>query len=148
MLKKNLTYENFDGETVTKTCWFHLSVPEWTRMEAAYSGGLQEHFKQLVEAGDNKKMVEEFENLIFKSYGERDGDRFAKSDEISLAFSQSLAYEALFMELVTDLKKVEAFILGVLPKELADQYRANNPQDKPTGPPPTPSIAPPSPPTP
>ena len=61
--------------------------------------------------------------LILKSYGEKslDGKSFIKVDSegrpLSIAFSQTAAYDALFMELATDADKAAAFVNGILPKK-------------------------------
>jgi hypothetical protein len=60
------------------------------------------------------------------SYGEKslDGVRFIKSPELSLAFSQTDAYNKLFMELMSDGSAAAAFINSVIPEEVAQRMAA------------------------
>ncbi len=58
---------------------------------------------------------------ILLSYGEKsaDGKRFIKSDESREAFSQTAAFDTLFMELATEDEAASNFIKGILPKDLS-----------------------------
>ena len=40
MLKRNITYEDFDGNTVTEAFYFNLSKAELMEMEFTRAGGL------------------------------------------------------------------------------------------------------------
>ena len=46
-----------------------------------------------------------------------DGKRFMKSDQLREEFSQTAAYDALFMELATNDDAAATFIKGVVPKD-------------------------------
>ena len=64
--------------------------------------------------------MREFKKLILMSYGEKsaDGKRFIKSKELSEAFSQSEAYNKIFMEIVTDSKAAAEFANGIMPSQV------------------------------
>lgn len=121
MLKKEISYENFDGETITETFYFNISKPEIIELEVGYEGGFGRMMERIVEAEDTKQLIHEFKRIILMAYGKKsdDGKRFIKSDELREEFEQSAAYNHLFMELATDDKAAAAFIQGVLPKDLA-----------------------------
>lgn len=123
MLKRNITYENFDGEEVTDVFYFNISEPELVELEVRYERGLERFIEQIVEAKDNKTLVGLFKEIILMAYGEKseDGKRFIKSDEISEAFSQTNAFNALFMEFITDEQAAADFIIGVVPKSLSEK---------------------------
>ncbi len=122
MLKREISYENFDGEQVTETIYFNISKPEIIELEVEYEGGFGKMMERIVEAEDAKQLIHEFKRIVLLSYGKKseDGKRFIKSDELREEFSQSAAYNELFMELATDDKAAAAFIKGILPKDLAD----------------------------
>ena len=63
-----------------------------------------------------------FKELILKSYGEKtpDGKRFIKSKEISEAFSQTGAYEKLYMMIMRDTELAIEFTNGIMPKAVRD----------------------------
>jgi hypothetical protein len=48
-----------------------------------------------------------------------DGKRFIKNDQLREEFTQTAAYDALFMELATDEDAAANFIQGILPKDMS-----------------------------
>jgi hypothetical protein len=149
MLKRKITFEDFDGNPVTEEFYFNLTKSEIIELEVDYEGGLEATLKRIIANNDAKNLIKEFKRLVLLSYGVKseDGKRFVKSDELRLGFSQTNAYDALFMELATNAEKAAEFVNGVMPRDLAALAAAQTPQDKPTGPPPSP-LSPPAPPTP
>lgn len=123
MLKRDITYEDFDGEQVTETFYFNLTKSEIIELEVSYKEGLQAALLRIVKAQDNKTLIAEFKKIVLLAYGERseDGKRFIKNDEIREAFSQTAAYDALFMELATSDDAAATFIKGVVPKDFAKE---------------------------
>ena len=117
MLVKTITYTDFNGETITEDFYFNLSKSELIEMQVSEDGGYGEMLDRISKSKDGKNLVKEFKNLILKSYGEKsaDGKRFVKSNEISTAFSQTNAYNDLFMELSTNDEEAVKFINGVMP---------------------------------
>lgn len=118
MLKKTMTYNDFDGKERTEEFFFNLSKAEVLEMEMGTTGGLAEKLKRIVAAQDSKEIIETFKVIILKAYGEKspDGRRFIKSPEISEAFSQTEAYSDLFMELATSGKSAAEFINAIIPQ--------------------------------
>jgi hypothetical protein len=141
MLKRTITFKDFDENEVTEVHYFNISNSELIELNVGYEGGAEGFFMRLVESGDGKNIIEEFKKLILFAYGKRseDGRRFIKNDEIRTEFSQTLAFDALFMDLATNLDSAAQFVNGVIPKDLAAKVKAMTPQDKPTGPPMPPS---------
>lgn len=133
MLKKTITYENFNGETVSEDFYFHLSKAELVELEMSHQGGLSEALKRIVAAEDSKSIVTEFKNIIMSSYGKRsdDGRRFIKNQALREEFESTEAYSALFMELVTDTDAAINFINGIVPAGLAEEAAEVVRTDKP-----------------
>jgi hypothetical protein len=119
MLKKTITYEDFDGNQRTEDFYFNLNRSEMIEMDLSTPGGYEKQVNKIIAEQNHAKLVEYFKEMILKSYGEKDleGKRFVKSDTISLAFSQTNAYDQLFIELATDANAAADFINGVLPKD-------------------------------
>lgn len=117
MLKKTITYTDYNGSERTEDFYFNLTKAEVVEMEMSTTGGLAEMIKKIVAAQDAPSIIAIFKKLILKAYGEKspDGKRFIKSDEISIAFSQTEAYSQLFMELATDADKAAEFVNGITP---------------------------------
>lgn len=123
MLKKTITCKNFNGVETTEDYWFNLTESEILEMQLGTAGGLDESIKQIVAGMDLPSMVKFFKDFVLKSYGVKspDGKRFIKNDEIREAFSQTNAYNKLFMELAFDDVAAAEFINGVIPKDVADK---------------------------
>ena len=117
MLKKTLTYTDFDGNERTEDFYFNLTEAEITNMQLTTEGGMQAYLKKIIESKDQKKLIETFEEIVRKAYGEKspDGRRFNKSPEITEAFTQTQAYSDIYMELVMDDIAAAEFVNGVLP---------------------------------
>lgn len=118
MLKKTITYVDYDGNERTEDFYFNLSKAEIAEMELSAEGGLTKLIERIVAAQDGKKIVEIFKDLILRAYGEKspDGKRFIKSPELRDAFAQTEAYSELFMELATNADASTAFVNGIIPQ--------------------------------
>lgn len=127
MLKKTITYTDYNGVERTEDFYFNLSKAELMEMELSTTGGLAESIKRVVDAKDAPAIIKVFKDLVLKAYGEKtpDGKRFVKSDEIAEAFSQTEAYSILFMELATDADAAAKFVNGIVPADMAAQAAAS-----------------------
>lgn len=121
MLKKTITYTDYNGLERTENFYFNLSKAEIMEMELSTSGGLVEMLNKIVAAKDGPAIVKVFKDLVLKAYGVKsdDGRRFIKSPELSAEFAQTEAYSILFMELATDDKKGAEFVNGIVPADMA-----------------------------
>lgn len=121
MLKKTMTYTDFDGNERTEDFYFNLTKAEIMEMDLVAEGGLERTIEKISKAQDGKRLVALFKDLVIKSYGEKslDGKRFIKNDEIQTAFAQTNAYSDLFMELATDENAAAAFVNGIIPADLS-----------------------------
>lgn len=119
MVKKTITYTDYNGVERTEEFIFNLSEAELLEMEMSTTGGLSAALKRIVDANDTASLIREFKNILFKAYGEKsaDGKRFVKSKAISEAFSQTEAYSKLFMELATDAEAATTFVNGLIPNK-------------------------------
>ena len=123
MIKKTITYMDYNQVERTEDFYFNLSKAEVMEMEMSTSGGLAEMITRIVADQDQPAIIKIFKDLILKAYGEKspDGKRFVKSEELSTAFSQTEAYSQLFMELATDAEAASAFVNGIVPADMAKQ---------------------------
>lgn len=125
MLKKTITYTDYNGQERVEVFHFNLNSVELTEMELSNDGGYSEKLKEIVDANDGPGIIKVFKELILKSYGEKseDGKRFIKSEKLSEAFSQTEAYSELFMELATDADAGTAFVNGIIPANLESKIK-------------------------
>ena len=125
MLAKKITYADYDGHKRTETFYFNLTKSEITELQLTYPGGYAEYIEKVVESGDAPELMKMFKDIIRRSYGEKtdDGKRLVKSDELSRAFMETLAYDELFMELCHDADYALKFVAGIMPDFGDDKER-------------------------
>ena len=118
MLKKTVTYTDYNGSERTEDFYFNLTKAEIMEMELTTVGGLSAMIEKIVAAKDGPTIIKTFKDLVLKAYGEKsaDGRRFIKSPEIAEAFSQTEAYSQIFMELATDDEAPAKFVNGIIPE--------------------------------
>lgn len=117
MLKKDITYVDYNGITRTETFYFNLTPIEVAELEVSETGGFYNLVQKLISEQDQGALLKAFKSLILKAYGIKslDGKYIEKSEAISTKFSQSEAYVTLFMELGSSSEAVEAFVKGIMP---------------------------------
>ncbi len=120
MIPKTYTYTDYDGVERTETFYFHMEKAEILKMEMGVYGGMKKLLEKIIAEKDSKRLYEQFESLVQKSYGVKspDGRRFIKNDEVLQDFIQSPAYSMLIMELVTDPDKAAEFTNGIMPRDM------------------------------
>lgn len=120
MLKKTITYTDYNGDTVTEDFYFNLSKVELMDMQLSEEGGFDNLIKKIADSKDPAKMIALFKLVLLKSYGKKteDGKRFVKNDALTEAFMQTEAYSELFMEIATNEEAATNFIKGIMPADL------------------------------
>lgn len=118
MVKKTLTYTDYNGTKRTEDFYFNLSKAEMAEMEMSVNGGLSDMLTNIVNAHDMPSIIKIFKEILLKTYGVKTPDgRFEKSEELSKKFSETAAYSDLFMLLATDAKEAAHFINNVVPDD-------------------------------
>jgi hypothetical protein len=120
MLKKTITYTDYNNEERTEDFYFNLSKAELLEMELSVQGGLSETIKRIVDAKDVPALIKLFKELVLKAYGVKslDGKRIIKTEELSTEFSQTEAYSQLFVSLAMDADEASVFVNGIVPADV------------------------------
>lgn len=135
MLKKSITYTNYDGAEEKIDAYFNLTKTECVDLNLEYEedGGLIGRIKKLmVEREDGemprKPAVDFIKLLIDRSYGVRpkdDPSLFLKEDDNGKPyykkFKQSAAYDAYVYALLSGEESLEEFAENVLPQVTPEQ---------------------------
>lgn len=123
MLKKTITYNDYDGMERTEDFWFNLSKTELTKLDAELPGGVLGVLRKIIDKKDRKALVDFIETLILRSYGEKtlDGKRFVKTPDMAEEFMQTPAYDELFMSILSDTDSQTSFINGIIPQSMAKE---------------------------
>ena len=134
MLKKTITYTDFDGNTRTEDHYFNLTQTELVEItlnmpdgmsESDVAGNNEQAALRIIDRLGGDGVSSFIKELILKSYGIKssDGKRFEKSDKISKEFSETLAFDQMFMEMMQNDKAASDFITAVIPADLAATAR-------------------------
>jgi hypothetical protein len=123
MFKKTIKYTNFAGEEVEKDFYFHLSKNDLMRM--AVDGSFQDRIKSIMSSKDNKRILEEFEDILRACAGVRspDGERFIKDAAAQSELFDSPAYDELLFELLQNPVMATEFIGNLLPKKMQEDLK-------------------------
>lgn len=140
MLKKTVTYVDFNDNERTETLYFHLTQTELVEMAMEMPDGVSDAVgtdpskvdegaaAKLMDTLGGKGILDFIKKLLLKSYGVKseDGRRFEKSEELSKEFSQTLAFDAIIMELMSNEEAATNFVMAVIPKNAADKIATGN----------------------
>lgn len=138
MITRTIPYTDYDGNARKEKFYFNLTQFEATEIAMEMPDGIIEDLNEgeddnkataihLVEKLGNKGVLEFIKKIVLKSYGVKspDGRRFIKSEQLSTEFSQTPAFSAFMMRLMSDDNEASSFINGVIPAELAAQIQSN-----------------------
>jgi len=123
VIKKPITYTDFDGKTVTNNFYFNFTKAEIISI-LAKDQNVIERFQKAMKSGVPSDYIEPFEWIVSKAFGVRRNDLFLKTDDDARAFLTSEPYSELFTELLTDAEKAIEFFNGVFPKDMIDEANA------------------------
>lgn len=130
MIKKTITYTDFDGNELTEDFFFHLSKAELAVMDIEENGTLQQKLEAIARSNDGKQIMAMFNDILGRAYGVKsaDGKRLIKSPSLFEEFKQTEAYSVLFMELISDASYAATFINGIVPADLSEGSVPGRPQ--------------------
>ena len=124
MLKKTITYTDWNDEERTEDFYFNLTRVEIYELEYGVEPGtsLTEVLNALIKSRDYGQLIGTIKKVILTAYGEKsaDGKRFMKSDDIRRSFEENPAFDELYMSLVSDPTKIVEFIIGIMPSSVRD----------------------------
>lgn len=125
MFRKIITFENLDGETVSKEFYFHLSKTELLSMSGE-GDEMIARIKRIIDTKDIRAIVQEFRELVKLSVGVRseDGSQFLKTPEAQSQLLDSPAFDELLMELCTNAGASAEFVNNLIPKKMQDELQA------------------------
>lgn len=122
MLKKTITYKDYNNQEVTEDFYFNLNQDEVIEMQMSHEDGLGEHLKAIVASGEGAKVYQEFKKIILMAYGVKspDGRRFVKNEQVTQDFLATRACSDLIVQLITNPDQMAEFVQGIVPEGLED----------------------------
>lgn len=140
MIKRVITYKDFDGKERIEDAYFNLTKSEMIEFALDLPENVSDTVREKPETMDvdktalklsdmlGKKGVYNFiKDLVLKSYGVRkdEGRRFAKLDDngrpLWIEFSQTMAYETIMEEFRTNDIEAAKFIQALIPGDVTDK---------------------------
>lgn len=117
MIKKTVTYMDYDGNSQTDVLYFNLTKAELGKLQMKMDGKFIDHLQLLIEKKHIEALYDFFYNLLLDSYGEKDasGKKFNKTPEMRANFENSIAFSEALMDIISDKDKMAEFTKGVLP---------------------------------
>lgn len=130
MIKKSITYKDFNDNEVTETLRFNLTKTEMIDLLSiedqlkALSAKFSEPKRDL-QREEILEILSVVKDLARRSYGvlSTDGKHFRKSDEIWDDFVSSGAYDAFLWAMFSNPADAMAFMSGILPSDIAEEAR-------------------------
>ena len=123
MIRKTLTYKDYEGKEHTKDFYFSLNQTEFALMNNKMPGGFEAYLKRIQEDHNEEKLLEMLVWFIEEGYGVRMGDDdFIKEDEVGRKLGRRFrcteACDNLITELLEKENNIGAFLIGMLPESL------------------------------
>lgn len=133
MLKKTVTYTDYNGIDHTEDFYFNLTKVECMELEFGFGAGdtLSGSIQTLVNAGDMATVIKTIKKIVLTAYGIKspDGKRFIKNDTVRTEFEENPAFEQIYWDLVTDSEKAADFISGIVPSAIREGLGSNPKQE-------------------
>lgn len=125
MIKKTVTYKDYNGVERTEDFYFNLNKAEVAELEMGTTGGFADMLQKIIDAKDQATIIKVFKDMVLKAYGVKspDGRRFEKSEKLREEFVQTEAYSDIFMELAFNTAAATAFVKGIIPSDLDETIR-------------------------
>ena len=123
MYIKKIKFKDFNDNEREQDFYFNLRKDELAKLSAKYGQNFENNVRTMAMNDDKAGLYKLFEDLIKSSYGckSEDGLHFRKSEQIWDDFYDSPAYEALFMEIMSDTDAAISFFKGIMPKDIAEK---------------------------
>lgn len=133
MFTKTIKYNDFDNVERTETAYFNLTKSELMEISMKLPDNLlqdvadegekltdEQRARRVLASLGNQGVTNFIKEIILKAYGKKsiDGRRFEKSEQMSTEFSQTLAFDQLYYELMVDSAKAAEFINNLIPESL------------------------------
>ena len=143
MIKKTITYTDFNDDAVTEDFYFHIKKS--TLVENLDLKDTLQKLQDQLTAEDRtvENLTDEevmqllglVKRLMQLSYGIRseDGKQHRQSEEIWNDFKDSAAYDAILFQMFQEKGQALAFLSGIMPKDLMEEAEAEmrkQPQDR------------------
>lgn len=132
MYTRTFDCESFDGKPFKVTFDFFLSKSDVTKINLGSFVGLDVLMQRLFDAKDGEEIVGILDKVIMTAVGRvsTDKHKFIRNQEIRDEFTQTPAYDQLFMELASDMEKLHLFFMSIIPQDVAAKIAAKKAEEE------------------
>lgn len=133
MIKKTITYEDYNGNERTKDFYFHMNQVEFSKLNAEIPGGIEKRMQRIIEDRDEDALLLIIDKMVSRGYGEFDDqEEFTKIGKngrpLFEKFVNTSAYDNLIIELIKNENNIIEFLRGMMPNSV--QERIDNEMKK------------------
>jgi hypothetical protein len=124
MIKKTITYEDFEGNERKKDFYFHMNQVEFSKLNGEVPGGLEKRIQEIIDNQDEDAMLRLIDLMVSRSYGEKDEEdggftKIGKNGRpLYEKFVNTSAYDKLIIELIQGESNIVKFLTGIMPNEI------------------------------
>ena len=123
MIKKTITFEDYNGEDRTKDFYFHMNQVEFSKLNGEVPGGIEKRMQKIIEDRDEDALLRIIDLIVSRSYGEFDeADEFTKVSKTGRPlyekFVNTDAYDQLIIELIQNEDNIVTFLKSIMPKKV------------------------------
>lgn len=122
MIKKTITYTDYNDQPRTETYYFNLTQEELLNMRI--EGGFQGIMREIKDTPDPVEVYKTFTKLIDAAFCEKleDGSGVIKTPELLARFRGKPSHSDLVIGLMQNEEEAAAFFKGMLPSALQAEY--------------------------
>ena len=129
MLRKSISYIDFDGNKAVEEVYFNLNKAELIDLEVMAEKPMSQILEEIGKTPNARDVIGLFKLFIDRAYGIKsaDGRRFIKNEDILSDFKSSEVYSELLWKIVSDANFAVEFIEGLVPADMLQQAMMENP---------------------
>ena len=132
MLKKTITYTDYNDEEQTVDAYFNLNKTELVALYLSEGSGLDGYIEKIIQTTDTKKIHALFTDIVAMSYGVREGNKFIKNETVLEDFKSTGAFDQLVYDLITQSDSAVEFVNGIVPANLKELVEKEAPKTRST----------------
>lgn len=123
MIKKTVTYTDYNGGSQTEEHYFNLTKAELMKLRVKNDGKYLDYVQDLVAQKKVEGLFDFFYNLLLDAHGikSEDGKHFVKNPETRADFESSIAFSEILAEFLGNAEKMSELTRAILPPDFQER---------------------------
>ena len=119
MVKKTVSYTDYNGVSKTDDFYFNYNETQARDFVMGYPNGLEPAIRKMIAEKDQAGLYFLIKDVVLHGYGVKTSDgRFHKSAQLREEFSETEAFNVIFTELLENQAELEAFLKKAFPASM------------------------------